>query len=68
MRGGSQAHLLRADDGNLYIIKFQNNPQHVKVLANEFVLTTAIALMDRNGPSLTCRCMESFTGTRFTKV
>src|SRR5579864_2262085 len=39
MRGGSQAHLLRADDGNLYITKFQNNPQHVRVLANEFLAT-----------------------------
>jgi hypothetical protein len=39
MRGGSQAHLLRADDGNLYVTKFQNNPQHVRVLANEFLAT-----------------------------
>ena len=39
MRGGSQAHLLRADDGNLYITKFQNNPQHIRVLANEFLAT-----------------------------
>jgi hypothetical protein len=36
MRGGSQAHLMRASDGFFYIVKFQNNPQHVRVLANEF--------------------------------
>lgn len=36
MRGGSQAHLLRASDGGYYVTKFQNNPQHVRVLANEF--------------------------------
>ena len=36
LRGGSQAHLLRASDGNCYVTKFQNNPQHVRVLANEF--------------------------------
>lgn len=36
LRGGSQAHLLRASDGNYYVTKFQNNPQHVRVLANEF--------------------------------
>ena len=36
MRGGSQSHLMRASDGNYYITKFQNNPQHVRVLANEF--------------------------------
>src|SRR5437879_12886493 len=36
MRGGSQSHLMRAADGSFYIVKFQNNPQHVRVLANEF--------------------------------
>ena len=39
MRGGSQAHLLAASDGNLYITKFQNNPQHVRILASEFLAT-----------------------------
>lgn len=37
LRGGSQAHLLRARDGNCYVTKFQNNPQHVRVLANEML-------------------------------
>jgi hypothetical protein len=36
MRGGSQAHLMRASDGFFYIVKFANNPQHVRVLANEY--------------------------------
>src|SRR5437773_96252 len=36
LRAGSQAHLMRADDGAFWIVKFQNNPQHVRVLANEF--------------------------------
>jgi hypothetical protein len=35
MRGGAQAHLLEADDGNFYIVKFQNNPQHRRILVNE---------------------------------
>jgi hypothetical protein len=39
MRGGAQAHLMRADDGHYYVVKFQNNPQHIKVLANEFFAT-----------------------------
>ncbi len=39
MRGGAQAHLMRADDGNYYVVKFQNNPQHVRVLANEMLAT-----------------------------
>ncbi|MGH9571719.1 MAG: HipA family kinase [Candidatus Angelobacter sp.] len=37
MRGGSQAQLLRASDGAYYVTKFQNNPQHIRVLANEML-------------------------------
>ncbi len=36
MRGGSQAHLMRASDGCFHVVKFQNNPQNVRVLANEY--------------------------------
>jgi hypothetical protein len=39
MRGGAQSHLMRADDEQYYVVKFQNNPQHVRVLANEFLAT-----------------------------
>src|SRR5579859_3697852 len=39
MRGGAQAHLMRADDGNFYVVKFRNNPQHLRVLANELLAT-----------------------------
>jgi len=35
MRGGAQSHLLRCSDGEFYVVKFQNNPQHIRVLANE---------------------------------
>ena len=37
MRGGAQAHLLEADDGHCYIVKFQNNPQHRRILINEWI-------------------------------
>lgn len=37
MRGGSQAQLMRADDGYSYVVKFTNNPQHRRVLANEWL-------------------------------
>jgi hypothetical protein len=37
MRGGAQAHLLEADDGNWYVVKFRNNPQHRRVLVNELL-------------------------------
>lgn len=39
LRGGSQAHLLRASDGGYYVCKFLNNPQHTRVLANEMLAT-----------------------------
>jgi hypothetical protein len=39
MRGGAQSHLLRASDGFQYVVKFMNNPQDVRVLANEFLAT-----------------------------
>jgi hypothetical protein len=37
MRGGAQSHLLEADDGNWYVVKFRNNPQHWRVLVNELL-------------------------------
>ena len=37
MRGGAQGHLMLGADGHAYVVKFQNNPQHVRVLANELV-------------------------------
>ena len=44
MRGASQPHLLRGHDGEYYIVKFQNNPQHVRVLTNE-MLAARLALL-----------------------
>jgi hypothetical protein len=37
MRGGAQAHLLRCEDDQYHIVKFQNNPQGVRILANELL-------------------------------
>ena len=39
MRGGAQGHLMRCSDGNFYVVKFRNNPQHLRVLANELLAT-----------------------------
>jgi hypothetical protein len=39
LRGGAQSHLLRASDDACYVTKFQNNPQHIRVLANEMFAT-----------------------------
>ena len=39
MRGGSQSHMIRCSDGNFYVVKFRNNPQHLRILANEMLAT-----------------------------
>jgi hypothetical protein len=39
MRGGAQSQLMLGSDGNLWVVKFQNNPQHLRVLANELIAT-----------------------------
>jgi len=43
MRGGAQAQLMRCDDEAYYIVKFQNNPQHMRILANEMLATRLAA-------------------------
>ena len=37
LRGGAQAHLMKAEDGHYYAVKFQNNPQGRRVLVNEWI-------------------------------
>ena len=37
MRGGANSHLMLADDGCHYVVKFRNNPQHSRVLINELI-------------------------------
>jgi len=39
MRGGAQSHLMRCSDKNYYVVKFQNNPQHRRILVNELLGT-----------------------------
>lgn len=39
MRGGAQAQLMCCSDRHLYVVKFQNNPQHLRVLANSLLAT-----------------------------
>src|SRR5512146_773835 len=37
LRGGSQAQIMRANNGAYFAVKFQGNPQHTRVLANEYL-------------------------------
>jgi len=43
MRGGAQAQLMRCADEAYYVVKFQNNPQGVRILANELLGTRLAA-------------------------
>lgn len=37
MPGGSQSKLMLGEDRNLWVVKFKNNPQHLKILVNELM-------------------------------
>ncbi len=37
MRGGAQSHLIEGEDGEFYVVRFLNNPQHRRILINEWL-------------------------------
>ncbi len=39
MRGGAQSQMMLGADGKLWVVKFRNNPQGERVLANELIAT-----------------------------
>ncbi len=51
MRGGAQSQLMLGADKNLWVVKFQNNPQHVRVLANEMIATRLAAAIGLTVPA-----------------
>jgi hypothetical protein len=51
MRGGAQSQLMLAADGRLWVVKFQNNPQHIRVLANELIVTRLAAAIGLTVPA-----------------
>jgi len=50
MRGGAQGQLMLGADGHVYVVKFQNNPQHVRVLANELLASRLAAAAGLTAP------------------
>lgn len=56
MRGGAQSHLMLASDGFPYVVKFQNNPQHIRVLANELLATRLAEAVGLSVPA--CEVVE----------
>ena len=61
MRGGAQAHLLEASDGHHYVVKFLDNPQHRRILVNEWVSTAFLTYLGLPTPEVALvRVSEEF--------
>lgn len=52
MRGGAQSQLMLGADGNLWVVKFRNNPQGERVLANELIATRLAAEVGLTVPAV----------------
>lgn len=52
MRGGAQSHLMRCADDAYYVVKFRNNPQGARILANELLATRLAARMGLPTPEV----------------
>ncbi len=50
MRGGAQAHLMEGDDGAFYVVKFTNNPQHRRILVNEWLACSFLRFLQVHVP------------------
>jgi hypothetical protein len=40
MSGGAQGHLIESANGDTYVVKFTNNPQHLRIVINEWITST----------------------------
>jgi hypothetical protein len=61
MRGGAQAHLIEAADRNYYVVKFLNNPQHRRILVNEWISSVFLNYLGISTPEVTIvRVTETF--------
>lgn len=52
MQGGAQGHLMLGANGDAYVVKFQNNPQHIRVLANEFLASRIAKAVGLTAPEV----------------
>jgi hypothetical protein len=61
MRGGAQAHLLEGADGHFYVVKFLNNPQHRRILVNEWIASVFLDYLGVSVPPVAMiRISEEF--------
>src|SRR5258705_11166476 len=79
MRGGAQAHLIEAADGHYYVVKFLNNPQHRRILINEWIGSVFLRYLGISTPTAAgIRVTQTFldenpgvyleTGTRWRHI
>jgi len=52
MRGEAQSHLIAADDGRCYVVKFFNNPQGHRILANELISSLLLRAVGIHTPEI----------------
>lgn len=52
MRGGAQAHLVECDDQRFYVVKFINNPQHRRILVNEWIASVFLDFLKISAPEI----------------
>jgi hypothetical protein len=50
MRGGAQAHMIEGEDGAYYVVKFVNNPQHRRILINEWLACSFLRYLQIHVP------------------
>lgn len=50
MRGGAQAQLIEGDDGHYYVVKTKDNPQHRRILVNEWIAAVFLRYLQIAGP------------------
>ena len=50
MRGGAQSSLVEATDGHFYVVKAVNNPQHRRILINEWISSAALHFLGIASP------------------
>ena len=50
LRGGAQSYLVECDDGRFYIVKFRNNPQHRRILVNEWIASVFLKYLQISCP------------------
>ncbi len=51
MRGGAQSQLMLGADSRLWVVKFRNNPQGPRILANELIATRLAAAIGLSVPA-----------------